>query len=270
MKKSETFRDLLVCVPKHLRLAPDQAIRAARLSAEINPMNFTHLARLTRLEPEVNLSPLHIAMVTKKYWGAAGVRLGVGFLDNPPAVLKRRILSHMNAWGKTANVRFSESTVDPQVRISRSGGPDGGYWSYVGTDILQIRKNAPTMNLESFTMGTSDSEFVRVVRHETGHTLGFPHEHMRAQFIAQLDVPRCLNYFETTQGWSEAEVRAQVLTPLEESSLMGSIPDAKSIMCYQIPGTLTKTGRPIVGGLDISANDYVFASKVYPQRTLLV
>jgi hypothetical protein len=28
------------------------------------------------------------------------------------------------------------------------------------------------MNLDSFTTSTPDSEFYRVVRHETGHTLG--------------------------------------------------------------------------------------------------
>jgi len=54
-----------------------------------------------------------------------------------------------------------------------------GYWSYLGTDILHIPKNRPTMCLENFSMDTLESEYKRVVRHETGHTLGFPHEHMR-------------------------------------------------------------------------------------------
>jgi hypothetical protein len=43
------------------------------------------------------------------------------------------------------------------------------------------------MNLEGFTMKTPDSEFHRVVRHETGHTLGFPHEHMRAELVKRID-----------------------------------------------------------------------------------
>jgi hypothetical protein len=53
-----------------------------------------------------------------------------------------------------------------------------GYWSYLGTDIRLIPWNRPTMNLQGFTMNTSESEYKRVVRHETGHTLGFPHEHI--------------------------------------------------------------------------------------------
>src|SRR5258706_11209366 len=128
----------------------------------------------------------------------------------------------MNAWAKTANVKFVLSTSNAQVRIDRHGGPDGGYWSYLGTDILSIAKGEATMNLEAFTMSTPESEFHRVVRHETGHTMGFPHEHMRKQLVDKIDPAKAIAFFMRTQGWTEAEVRAQVLTPLEESSLMGT------------------------------------------------
>jgi len=116
-------------------------------------------------------------------------------------------------------------------------------------------------------MGTPESEFHRVVRHETGHTLGFPHEHMRRQLVKLIDAKKAIAYFKATQGWSAIEVRQQVLTPIEESSLWGTAhADPKSIMCYQIPGAITKDGQPIVGGLDIDALDYTFAAKVYPKR----
>jgi hypothetical protein len=122
------------------------------------------------------------------------------------------------------------------------------------------------MNLEAFTMNTPESEFHRVVRHETGHTLGFPHEHMRKALVDKLDVAKTLEYFERTQGWSEDEVRAQVLTPLEESTLLGTKPDPKSIMCYQIPGEITKDGKPIIGGTDIDPSDFKFAASIYPKK----
>ena len=64
---------------------------------------------LGRPSPDVVIQPEHLALLTAKYWGAKGVRLTVGFLDNPPADLKARILSHMNAWGEWSNVQFSES-----------------------------------------------------------------------------------------------------------------------------------------------------------------
>jgi hypothetical protein len=170
----------------------------------------------------------------------------------------------MNAWAKTANVKFVEGFTDPDVRIARAGGADGGYWSYIGTDIKSIPADQPTMNLEAFSMATPDSEYHRVVRHETGHTLGFPHEHMREELVDKIDPDKAIEYFGRTQGWSAAEVRAQVLTPLEQSSLMGTRhADPKSIMCYQIPGEITKDEKPIIGGLDIDRSDYRFAAKVY-------
>jgi hypothetical protein len=204
--------------------------------------------------------------LTTKYWGLQGISLTAGFLDNPPADLRKRILLHMNAWAKTANVKFVETKTNPQVRIARVGGQKGGYWSYLGTDILHIAPNAQTMNLEAFTMDTPESEFHRVVRHETGHTLGFPHEHMRKALVDKIDPQKAIEFFGRTQGWSEEEVRAQVLTPLEESSLRGTPPDPNSIMCYQIPGELTKDGKPIIGGKDIDSSDFAFAAMIYPKK----
>src|SRR5262245_52498191 len=93
------------------------------------------------------------------------------------------------------------------------------------------------MNLEAFTMNTPESEFHRVVRHETGHTMGFPHEHMRRELVNEIDPDKAIAYFGATQGWSPTEVRHQVLTPIEESSLRGTAhADPDSIMCYQISG----------------------------------
>jgi hypothetical protein len=172
----------------------------------------------------------------------------------------------MNAWSRTANGTFVESKTDPKVRIARQGGQQGGYWSYLGTDILSIDRNQPTMNLEAFTMNIRESEFHRVVRHETGHTMGFPHEHMRRELVNEIDPDKAIAYFGATQGWSPAEVRQQVLTPIEESSLRGTAhADPDSIMCYQIPGSITKSGKPIVGGLDIDRQDFAFAALIYPK-----
>ena len=103
------------------------------------------------------------------------------------------------------------------------------------------------MNLQAFSMNTAESEYHRVVRHETGHTLGFPHEHMRQALIDRIDPEKAYRYFLATQGWDKAMVDAQVLTALDEASLMGTPEDQTSIMCYQLPGSITKDGQPIVG-----------------------
>jgi hypothetical protein len=122
------------------------------------------------------------------------------------------------------------------------------------------------MNLEGFTMKTPDSEFYRVVRHETGHTLGFPHEHMRKELVDKIDRDKAISYYSRLTGWSREQVIQQVLTPLEESSIIGTAhADPKSIMAYQVPGSLTNDGLPIIGGLDIDQSDYNFAGLIYPK-----
>lgn len=251
----------LACAPK--RLTPSLLLQSAQRATEINPVNHPPAHQLANVMKGFVPTPEHIAVLTTKYWGAGGVNLTVGFLDGAPQDLRSRILVHMNAWGQVANVVFRESQTEPQVRIARG---DGGYWSYIGTDILSIAPDQQTMNLQDFSMNTLESEFHRVVRHETGHTLGFPHEHMRKELIDKIDRAKAIAYYEQTQGWSEEEVIQQVLTPIEESSLMGTPhADPNSIMCYQIPGEITKDGEPILGGDDIDQLDFNFAAKIYPK-----
>lgn len=257
---------IIVCTPKSL--SPKKRIEAARRAIEINPGNSPPAHVAARALSGGPAGKFRLAIMVGQRWPVTGVRLTVGFLDNPEAALKRRILLHMNAWAKTANVVFKESKTDPQVRIARLDSPASvaGYWSYVGTEILGIPKSQPTMNLEGFTMSTPESEFHRVVRHETGHTLGFPHEHMRRQLVQKIDEKKAIAYFGKTQGWTPKEVREQVLTALEDASIIGTNRvDAHSIMCYQIPGIITKSGKPIVGGLDIDKRDYTFAASCYPK-----
>lgn len=254
----------ITCTPK--RLHPSQWIQAAQKAVEINPVNHAPVQRLSSVIPGFIALPEHIALLTTKYWGTQGIRLTVGFLDNPETALRSRILEHMNAWNATANVLFLETFGQAQVRIARQDGADGGYWSFLGTDVLSIPADQPTMNLEAFTMDTPESEFHRVVRHETGHTMGFPHEHMRRELVDKIDPEKAIKYFGENDGWSPEEVRQQVLTPIEESSLRGTpTADPNSIMCYQIPGSITKDGEPIVGGLDIDPSDFSFAAEIYPQ-----
>lgn len=234
--------------------------KAAQVAARINPVN----SPLRELLPRSVLvdSPLRLTLLTAKYWGSAPRQFSVSFLESTPADLRARIVSHMNAWTATTGMSFAETSGTGEVRISR--GP-GGYFSYLGTDITLIPQNRQTMNLEGFTMGIDESEYRRVVRHETGHTLGFPHEHMRKELVARIDPAKAYRFFLATQGWNKQMVDQQVLTPLDDSSIFGTAPDQDSIMCYQLPGQITFDGLPIRGGTDINATDFAFAAVVYPK-----
>jgi hypothetical protein len=247
-----------------MMLPSDLAIAAAETADIENPANRPPVAALASVG--LILSPEYLAVMRTKYWGAQGVRLTVGFIESTPTDLRNRIIDHMNEWDKYCNAQFAYSATDPDVRITRSGQ---GYWSYLGTDIRHIPRMQPTMCLQGFTMSTSEKEFRRVVRHETGHTLGFPHEHMRRQIIARIDEQKCIAYFQQTQGWSAQMTRQQVLTPLEEMAIIGTpAADEQSIMTYQLPGTITKDGRPIIGGNDLSDLDKSFSNSIYPEEVI--
>jgi len=248
-------------------LTPQQAEQSLARGLAINPANATEHASLAPVTGRRS-GGRRLAVVIGRRWPAGGVRLTVQFLDNPSLSLRKRILLHMNAWGARADVLFSETTGPGEVRISRLDQPeaDAGFWSYIGTEILGIEHYLPTMNLEGFTLRTAEAEFLRVVRHEAGHTLGFEHEHMRGDLVELIDRQKAIAHYRDSDGWSARETEAQVLAPLRARSIMGTAEsDPHSIMCYQIPGAITKSGRPIPGGSDINERDHAFAARIYPR-----
>lgn len=242
-------------------LPPHLWWEAAMRAIAINPANAP--ARAPAIAAGLVLPPQHLAILTSKYWGTKGVKLTVSFTDNPTESLRNKILQHMNAWGTKANVEFTYTQGSGEVRIARERGQ--GYWSYLGTDVHSIPQNQQTMNLDNFSDSTPDSEFYRVVRHETGHTLGFPHEHERMEIIALLDSQKTITYFQQHYGWDAQTTTEQVLTPLSSTEIQATSPDVRSIMCYDFAGACTKNGQPIPGGSDINELDYSFAAKLYPK-----
>ena len=257
-------RNLIAC---NLRSLPPHLVNeAADRAVQINPGNVPTSQKLKRLrasrvlDPGI-LPPEKLAILTDRYWGAGGVNLGVSFLDITNPQLKSKILSFANKWGKYGNIKFSESR-QGEVRIAST--PGEGYWSYLGTDILSIDASAPTMNLDSFSLNTPDSEFDRVVCHEFGHTLGCPHEHQRKEILDLLDPEKTYVYFWNHDGWTRDVVDQQIFTPLDPNSIWETAQDATSIMCYQFSGECTKNGDPIPGGLIIDPLDGRLIGEKYP------
>jgi len=249
--------DFIACVLK--TLPEDQHESAAKVAVDVNPVNGVPVRKAKGL----GLTAARIALLTSKYWGAK-VDLGVKFLDSPDAATRAKILAYANKWNQYGNIRFREST-DGQVRIARTSGE--GYYSYLGTDILSISKSQPTMNLEAFSTSTPDSEYDRVVCHEFGHTLGFPHEHERKEVLALLDIEKTVAFFQSHYGWDRQTTMEQVFDPIDPATIQATAADVRSIMCYQFSGACTKNGQPVPGGNVIDATDGQFVTKVYPPIT---
>lgn len=246
---------------KLMRLPENMQVAAAMTAIDINPANRPRTNHLPEGVSAEIMSPERLSLFTQKRWPAA-VDLGVWF-NTGNTSMKSKLLQYMNNWGKYGNIRFREVTLNnAQIRV---GFENSGYWSYLGTDCLHIPSNQITMNFQGWSMGMPDSEWKRVVQHEAGHALGLPHEHMRRELVDLLDPQKTIAYFWQTQRWSADEVQQQVLTPLEDSVLTFIDPaDPMSIMCYQLPGTITKNGQPIVGGVDIDKIDIKFIGSIYP------
>jgi hypothetical protein len=253
-----TPKSIPVCTP--IFLPDSEQIEAARLAVEINPTN-----KPAKYGAGMNVQML--AGLTTAFWPSGGARLPVYFMEQQPDDLKAEILKHLNCWYDEArcNVQFvlTSSRGDSVIRISLE---TEGYWSHVGAFNLRISKAQNTMSLHRITMRTAERERRRVIRHEGGHAAGWMHEHQRAEAIALLNPAAVIRWGRETQGWSEQMVRQQILTPLNPAEITASpFADLNSIMAYQFDGSLTKNGRPIPGGFDLTETDKTFAASVYPR-----
>jgi Astacin (Peptidase family M12A) len=233
---------VMTFVPCRIKPVPAEAVfSAAETARQINPVNAPAFDALRIAAPDAVIAPEHLAILTSRYWGSQGVHLTVSFLDDAEQELQERILSHMNAWQQFCNATFELVASGGDVRIARVAD---GYWSYLGTDISTIPADEPTMNLEAFSMDTPEGEYHRVVRHETGHTLGFPHEHRREEIVNRIDHDKAIAFFgEPPNNWSAQMVTQQVLTPIAKSALKETdLADERSIMSYALPAEIMKDG----------------------------
>ena len=245
-----------------IRMLPEELWeQAAEIAVQINPENAA-----VSDSSGGNQHAVRLCLVTGKRWEKWGRRFSVGFMDATIlSDMRSKILFHMNAWGQYCNVQFSEISGHPEdATIRITCREKDGFWSYIGTDILSAPKQEATMNL-GLGINSSSEQFCRHVRHETGHTLGFPHEHQRSEIINNIDPEKAVEYFKATNGWDAQTTKINVLTLLPDSALTkGAAPDPYSIMAYPLPGVIMKDGNAIPYNKDISPLDGQFAASVYP------
>lgn len=116
-----------------------------------------------------------------------------------------------------------------EVRIGFLAGD--GYWSGIGTAILNRGQHERTMNFGQDL--TQDPRGVDVAVHEIGHTLGFPHEHQNPIAGIVWNEQAVIDYFSgPPNNWTLEEINTNVLGKLPASLVEGSQWDPNSIMHY--------------------------------------
>ncbi len=192
-----------------------------------------------------------------------GRTLRVRFLDGVPEV-QRKVEAIAREWEFVANLtlRFVTSGA-AELRISFA--EEGFSWSTIGTDALTVPRTQATMNYGWLEPDTATREYQRVVRHEFGHALGMIHEHQNPDAIGKIpwDEPKVYAYY-AQQGWSQADVDANIFDVYDADMTNFTTFDPTSIMQYAVPEELTIGTFSIGWNTELSDMDISFMRSQYP------
>jgi hypothetical protein len=251
----------------HRRLPPELSAKAATAAVRENPENDIRVengsprsAKGDALEavPLGAVDEKGVISTGRKWQPGRTIR--VRFLGGDP-VVQRRVKEYAMEWTRYANIQFQfVGPGDPaEVRIAFE---PGGSWSLLGTDALTAPAGQPTMNFGWLRSDSDEPTYTSVVLHEFGHMLGLVHEHMHPGGQIKWNYQAAYAYYQRTQGWDRAMVKAQVFDVYYNSDAAATkLVDPRSIMMYPIPEGLANI---VVGwNTQLSSTDKDFIGRHY-------
>lgn len=238
-------------------------------------------------------SKLKAAFYTSKLWSINDI-IKIKFLENPPYNLDRtltsRILNSKDENGNILKIDPLQKEVDnmnvidaiikiitehvqpfiaiplqfvkrnEQADIKISFDPNGGAWSFIGTDCKHTPLNEPTMNFGWFDVATTIHEF--------GHALGMIHEHQNPKGNTILwDEQKIYRWASQTQGWDQETTFHNIIEKYDTTQINGSTFDTQSIMLYFFPGSLTLNNKGTHQNLRLSPYDVEYLNSMYPNNS---
>ena len=197
--------------------------------------------------------------ISKRWYN--GKVISISFLDGSEK-LQSKVLDIASIWTRYANLSFERIHRFGDIRITFKSG---GSWSYIGTDSIGLSKLEPTMQLGWLTEDTPIDDYKRVVLHEFGHAIGLLHEHQNPNGGIKWNIPKVMEYYRSSQGWSDEYIITNVLSLAPNSNYLIDKFDEKSIMLYPVSSELTLDGYSTTWNSDLSQGDVQLIQKMYPK-----
>ena len=230
------------------------------------------------LPPEIEKLVSSSVVEKSKIWNEGVLKVS---FKGGNSTLHRKIAETANIWTNYGDITldFGYNPIKRTFRVwkpndtshIRVGFEYKGYWSIVGNTSVDwsiIPKGQISLNLQNFDNGNLPVNWKATVLHEFGHALGFKHEHQSPDSECDFDWPKVYSELaKKPNQWNKEKVNHNI-RKLRERGLTFSKYDNKSIMHYNLPSWMFKTGEKsecyTEKNLKLSVLDKKMMNKIYP------